>query len=69
MLVVENSGNASTLSRSTCSSSANWDGGWSIDQRTSEIVSMKDLPADAALSQQLAGYDARSQGGRRDPDR
>lgn len=60
VLVVENSGNASTLSEIHLQLKRKWDGGWSIDQRTSEIVSMKDLPADAALSQQLAGYDARA---------
>ena len=60
VLVVENSGNASTLSEVHLQLKRKWDGGWSIDQRTSEIVSMKDLPADAALSQQLAGYDARA---------
>lgn len=60
VLVVENSGNASTLSEIHLKLKRKWDGGWSIDQRTSEIVSMKDLPADAALSQQLAGYDARA---------
>lgn len=59
-LVVENSGNATTLSEIHLQLKRKWDGGWSIDQRTSEIVSMKDLPADAALSQQLAGYDARA---------
>lgn len=60
VLVVENSGNATTLSEIHLQLKRKWDGGWSIDQRTSEIVSMKDLPADAALSQQLAGYDARA---------
>lgn len=60
VMVVENSGNASTLSEIHLQLKRKWDGGWSIDQRTSEIVSMKDLPADAALSQQLAGYDARA---------
>lgn len=60
VLVVENGGNASTLSEIHLQLKRKWDGGWSIDQRTSEIVSMKDLPADAALSQQLAGYDARA---------
>ena len=60
VLVVENSGNASTLSEIHLQLKRKWDGGWSIDQHTSEIVSMKDLPADAALSQQLAGYDARA---------
>ena len=60
VLVVENSGNASTLSEIHLQLKRKWDGGWSIDQRTSEIVSMKDLPADSALSQQLAGYDARA---------
>lgn len=60
VLVVENSGNASTLSEIHLQLKRKWDGGWSIDQRTSEIVSMKELPADAALSQQLAGYDARA---------
>lgn len=60
VLVVENSGNASTLSEIHLQLKRKWDGGWSIDQRTSEIISMKDLPADAALSQQLAGYDARA---------
>lgn len=60
VLVVENSGNASTLSEIHLQLKRKWDGGWSIEQRTSEIVSMKDLPADAALSQQLAGYDARA---------
>lgn len=60
VLVVENSGNASTLSEIHLQLKRKWDGGWSIDQRTSEIVSMKDLSADAALSQQLAGYDARA---------
>lgn len=60
VLVVENSGNASTLSEIHLQLKRKWGGGWSIDQRTSEIVSMKDLPADAALSQQLAGYDARA---------
>lgn len=60
VLVVENSGNATTLSEIHLQLKRKWDGGWSIDQHTSEIVSMKDLPADAALSQQLAGYDARA---------
>lgn len=60
VLVVENAGNASTLSEIHLQLQREWDGGWAVTDCSSEIVSMKDVAADAALTQQLAGYDARA---------